>query len=289
VIEELRELWRYRELILILVRRDLRVRYKNSRLGFVWSVVPMLLQVAVLTLIVRRVYHVGPANLSAYLLCAYIPWNFFQISLLDGTSSVIGQYALMKKVYFPREALPIAAVLSNLVHLLLSLGVFLVYVYTVVPLLYGWPGWPPVAVVWLPVLVVIAFLLTLGIVFFTATWNVFYEDVKFMVQSGLSLLFFVLPIMWFTEQVFYAGGLKPDAKHHAFQIAYNAFPLSWLIQAFRQVLLQRATLYTPAGQAIITAAFDYRWFLWALLVSVLVAAAGYRYFNRRKWAFVERY
>ena len=94
----------------MLVRRDLRVRYKNSVLGFLWSLVPLLLQTFVISVVVKRIYDVGPRDLTAYILCAYIPWSFIQVGLLDGTSSVLAQYPLLKKVYFPREVLPIAAV-----------------------------------------------------------------------------------------------------------------------------------------------------------------------------------
>ena len=140
---DLRELWGSRELVLMLVRRDLRVRYKNSVLGFFWSLIPLLLQTFVISVVVRRIYNVGPRDLNAYVLCAYIPWNFMQAGLLDGTASVLRQYPLLKKVYFPREVLPIASALANAVHLLLAVGVFFVYRYAFTPLAFGWPGWPP--------------------------------------------------------------------------------------------------------------------------------------------------
>ena len=297
MLNDLRELLRSRELILMLVRRDLRVRYKNSWLGFLWSIVPLLLQTFVISMVVKRIYGVGPRDLSAYVLCAYIPWNFIQVGLLDGASSVLGQYALLKKVYFPREVLPTAAVLANTVHLLLAIGVFFIYRYGITPLVIGWPGPPPGAIIFLPCLVVISFFLVLGITFFTATWNVFHEDVKFIVQSVLNLAFFALPIAWFTEQLFYSKSI-PVPLHHALTIAYNAFPVSWLISAFRQVLLPPAdigpnvSLPDCTGRfhhiVTLTAPFDYRYFALAFAVSLLTALAGYAYFNRRKWDFVER-
>jgi lipopolysaccharide transport system permease protein len=292
---ELQELFRYRELILILVRRELRIRYKNSALGFAWSLIPLILQVLVLSFVVKYIYGAGPRDISAYILCAYLPWNFFQNGLLDGSSSVLAQYSLLKKVYFPREILPIASTLANAIHLLLALGVFFVYRYVFTPLVYGWPGPPPLEILWLPVIIVIDFLLVLGIVFFLSTWNVFDEDVKFITQSFLNLAFFALPIAWFTEKLFYAEGiarLRPGLGH-VLTIAYNANPVSWLISAYRQTLLPQAILdyhRSPSGGmvGVLTAHFDYRYFLLAILTSTLTAFAGYAYFNRRKWAFVER-
>jgi lipopolysaccharide transport system permease protein len=285
--EELRELFRYRELIGILVRRELRLRYKNSVLGFFWSLLPLILQVLVLSVVVKFIYGVGPRALSAYILCAYIPWNFFQNGLLDSSSSVLAQYGLLKKVYFPREILPIATVLGNGIHLLLALGVFFVYRYGLTTLLFGWPGPPPREILWLPVLMLINLLLVLGLSFFLSALNVFHEDIKFIAQSVLNLAFFALPIAWFTEQVFYSTHI-PVALRHPLIVLYNANPISWLISAYRQVLLGPTVLGYRGPVAIMTAPFDYRYFGLATLTSVLIALGGYAYFNRRKWQFVER-
>lgn len=293
--DELRELYRYRELIGILVRRELRIRYKNSALGFAWSLVPLVLQVAVLTFVVKYIYSAGPRDISAYILCAYLPWNFFQNGILDGSSSVLLQYGLLKKVYFPREVLPIATTLANGIHLLLALGVFLVYRWVFTPLAFGWFGPPPLVILWLPVIVIIDFLLVLGIVFFVSTWNVFDEDVKFIAQSLLNLSFFALPIAWFTENLFYSERLTRISPWlgHALTILYNANPASWLISAYRQTLLPQAVLAyhkTLAGGTVpaYTARFDYRYFALAIMTSSLLALTGYAYFNWRKWSFVER-
>lgn len=285
--EELRELGRYRELVGILVRRELRLRYKNSALGFFWSLVPLVLQVVVMTTVVKFIYGVAPSNLSAYILCAYLPWNFFQNGLLDCSSSVLAQYGLLKKVYFPREVLPIASILSNAVHLLLALGVFFVYRYVFTPIVHGWPGPPPLEILWLPVIVVLDALLVLGLGFFLAAWNVFHEDVKFIAQSLLNLAFFALPVAWFTEQIFYSGRI-PNGLRHPLTVLYNANPVSWLISAYRQVLLGPADISRNPHVRVMTAPFDLRYFVLAALICPLVALAGYHYFNRRKWQFVER-
>lgn len=285
--EELRELFRYRELIGILVRREIRLRYKNSVLGFVWSLVPLILQVIVLTVVVKFIYGVAPRDLSAYILCAYLPWNFLQNGLLDSCYSVLLQYNLLKKAYFPREVLPISSVLSNTIHLLLALGVYFIYRYAYTPLAHGWPGPPPAEILWLPVLIVLNFLLVLGLGFFLAAWNVFHEDVKFIAQSVLNLAFFALPIAWFTEQMFYSSHI-PSGLRHPLTVLYNANPASWLISAYRQVLLPRALLGYRGTEPILTAPFDYRYFALAAVTCPLIALAGYHFFNRRKWQFVER-
>ena len=287
---ELRELLKYRQLIGILVRREIRLRYKNTAWGFVWSLVPLALQVAVLSFVVKYIYVVGSHDLSAYILCAYLPWNFLQNGLLDGSSSLLTQFGLLKKVYFPREIFPVASVLANSVHLLLALGVFFVYRYVATTVLFGWPGPPPREILWLPALLVINLLLVIGLSFYLAAWNVFHEDVKFIAQTLLTLGFFAMPIAWFTEQVFYSprlAAIHPQLGH-ALTILYNANPVSWLISAYRQVLLGRADISRDPHSPIWTAPFDYRYFALAALTSSLIAFSGYRYFNRRKWQFVER-
>jgi ABC-type polysaccharide/polyol phosphate export permease len=122
---EIRELLRYKDLVKQLVKRDLKIRYKNSVLGFFWSLLNPLIQVATITIVVKYILGLEIANYSAYLLAAYLPWAFFQMALLDSSQILIAHRDLLRKVYFPREALPLSAVLSNLVHFALALVVFL--------------------------------------------------------------------------------------------------------------------------------------------------------------------
>lgn len=286
---QLRELWASRDLVFMLVHRDLRVRYKNSRIGFFWSLAPLVLQVIVLTAVTKYVLGGGVKGLSAYILCASIVWNFFKISLLDGASSVLAQYGLLKKVYFPREILPLASTIANSIHALLALAVFFAYRYVLTPLLFGSPGPPPWRTLWLvPVLCVLLFLLTVGCVFFLSALTVFFEDAKFIAQTLLDLAFFGLPIVWFTEKIVYSASI-PEWLRRPARIAFDLNPVSWLLSAFKQALLPPAQFLDGAGRVIgTTAPFDYRLLAVACVTTSLIALAGYTYFNRRKWLFVER-
>ena len=111
MIARVREVVGYRELIRNLVIRDLKVRYKNSVLGFFWSLANPLLQVATITIIFKYVLNIGIPNYSAYLLCAFLPWTFFQMSVLDASQSILQHGDLVKKIYFPREIFPLASLL----------------------------------------------------------------------------------------------------------------------------------------------------------------------------------
>src|SRR6185436_10302551 len=98
MVNELKELWRYRELLRILVQRDIDLRYKNTRLGFVWSLLNPLLQVLVITVVLKYILRIDVQNYSAYIFCAFLPWSFFQLTLLDASTSLLLQDRLIKKV-----------------------------------------------------------------------------------------------------------------------------------------------------------------------------------------------
>jgi ABC-type polysaccharide/polyol phosphate export permease len=114
--ELVRELWDYRELLRTLVIRELRVRYKNSALGFFWSLLNPLATVLVMTIVFKYVMGMRIANYSAYILAAYLPWTFFQFALLDSSQTILVYMQVIRKIYFPRVLLPLAAVLSNFIH-----------------------------------------------------------------------------------------------------------------------------------------------------------------------------
>ena len=286
--EELRELWLYRSLIPVLARRELKLRYKNSIIGVGWSLSSPLIQVLVLTLAIHNILGTGPRNMSAFIFCAYVPWTFFQTGILDSSMSVLHQLDLSKKVYFPREIPVIAAVAANFVHFLISLGVFIVYHWVVTPIFLGWPGLPPWQIVFLPVVIAIEFMLILGISFYVSAWNVFYEDVKFMLTMVLSFLFYLLPIIYVTEQLRYSDKI-PVALRAPLYHAYLAMPLAWVITAFRQVFFRPQNVGPIPGHAYVPLApFDIRFMVIAAVLSVAICLGGYRTFNSLKWRFTER-
>lgn len=272
---EMAELLRYRELLLNLIIRDIKVRYKNSVLGFFWSLLNPLLQVATITVIFKFVLDTGVPNYSAYLLCAFLPWTFFQMSTLDASMSVLYHGDLVKKIYFPREVLPTSIVLSNLVHFILALGLFFIYL-----LVLG----TPIRVTWLllPFVVMIQLFLNLGIAYFVSCLNVFYEDVKYVVTVVLTLLFYLTPIIYLVEQVYYSKGI-PEAYRPLVLKFCEINPLSMLMITYRKILLP--PFDSPTTKAI---PMDYRYLLLTAAISLLVFMAGYAFFNSRKWTFAEQ-
>ena len=293
LVEEARELWRYRHLVRTLVERDLRVRYKNSVLGVAWTMVNPLVQVFVLTVAIRYILGAGPKNLSAYIFCATIPWTFFQTAILDSSTSVLAKLGLLKKVYFPREIPLIATVCQNFVQFLISLGVFVVYRFVFTPLVYGGAVAPPPTLLWLPVVVVLLFLLTLGTAFFVATLSVFYEDVKFILTLAMGFLFYLLPIIYFADNIVYAEGIPNYVFFHRslrwwVYHLYLGNPLAWIITAFKQMFFGPQNIAKPGIPLPLSAPFDWRYLLITAVTSVAVCLGGYAFFNSRKWKFTER-
>jgi lipopolysaccharide transport system permease protein len=285
--ELVRELWAYRELLQTLVIRELRVRYKNSALGFFWSLLNPLATVLVMTLVFKYVMGMRIANYSAYILAAYLPWTFFQFALLDSSQTILVYMQVIRKIYFPRVLLPLAAVLSNFIHFLLAMGVLFVY-------LYGYVGTPlQVGLLWLPVVMLSQLLWVIGLAAIIACWNVFYEDVKYLVSVGLQLLFFLTPVIYFSEQLRYTT-LVPEAYREGLFWAYHVLnPMAALTMAYRKAILPPITIVqenAALGQAVQFP--DMPLPVWLLGLNLLlglgVALLGLSYFRKHEWEFVER-
>ncbi len=291
---EVRELWRFRHLVRTLVERDLRVRYKNSVVGIAWTMINPLIQVFVLTVAIGYILGSGPKNLSAYIFCATLPWTFFQTAVADSSTSVLSKLGLLKKVYFPREIPLIATVCQSFVQFLISLAVFMVYRWVLTPLIHPGPTWPPVQILFLPWLVAILFLLTLGAAFFVATANVFYEDVKFILNIVMGFLFYLLPIIYFAENIVFSARLQGRSVlgHTPSWWLYHFYllnPLAWVVTAFKQVFFGVSVISNFGALPLhYSAPFDWRYLLLTTATSVGICLWGYSFFNAHKWKFTER-
>ncbi len=277
------ELYKYRELLATLVIRELKIRYKNSALGFLWSLIVPLVTVAVLTIVFKRVMGMAIPNYSAYVLAAYLPWMFFQTALMDSSQSVIGQINLVKKVYFPREILPLSFVIANLVHFALAMIVFFLYllIYVHAPLLPS--------MLWLPLLLVVHLALITGLCLGISCLNVFYEDTKYVVSIALNLLFYLTPVVYFSEQVLTAK-LFPFGPPNLVYILYHLNPMAVLMSCYRKCLLP--PINANAGAVTQHHITSVPLPVWLICVAVVVSFAtlvwGYRLFKTREWEFAEK-
>jgi ABC-type polysaccharide/polyol phosphate export permease len=190
ILSRLREVWQYRELIRNLVVRDLKVRYRNSLLGIVWSWANPLLMMLVFTVVFNFLY--TQSNLEHYhvfLLCALLPWQFFAQSVSEATNSIVGNAHLIKKVYFPREVLPISIILSNLINFVIALPVFFG-----LAIISGAPLTPWVLLLPVPIFVQVMF--SLGICLILSTLNVFYRDTRIILGVAMQAWFFLTPVFY---------------------------------------------------------------------------------------------
>lgn len=287
MLKEVRELWRFRELLWAMTERELKIRYKNSFLGFLWSLINPLVTVAVMTVVFKYLLNNQTPNFSAYVLAAYLPFVFIQFALLDSAQSVLASLPIVKKIYFPREILPLSTVLANFIHFLLALLVFFVYLLV----LWASTGFADspftVTSVWLPGLLLVSLILAAGSSLIISALNVYYEDVKYLVSVLLYLMFFLTPIMYFSETVKHSLAQNFGDRADFLYTLYHLNPVANLSTAYRQVLL-KPTPVDVAGETVPALAFQTGFFLYTVGFSIFVLIFGYHLFNRMKWGFVER-
>ena len=233
MLAHLAELTRFRDLIVNLVIRDLKVRYKNSALGILWSWLNPLFMMVVYTIVFTVMRQSGNGDVPnrqfpVFVLCALLPWNFFSTSVVQSVPSIMENANLVKKVYFPREILPLSVVLANLVNFAISLMVLFPMLLVFRVPLTPW-------VLLLPVVIVIQFCFTTGVAFLLSTLNVFYRDTKVIMDVAMMAWFFVTPI-------FYPIDVLPRSREilgftvniHRWTRILN--PMASLVAAYRDVL-----------------------------------------------------
>jgi ABC-type polysaccharide/polyol phosphate export permease len=186
------ELYKYRELLKTTIKKDIRGKYKASFLGVLWSFINPLLQVLVYAIVFPYIMRVQTPNYLIFLICGIIPWTWFTYSLSNGTTSITNNANLIKKVYFPREILPISVVTSGLINFLISCVIILIFV------LFGGVGlsWH---LVFLPIIAIAQYLFTLAVVFLLSAFNVYVKDVEYMVVFLLNIFFYATPVLYSVE------------------------------------------------------------------------------------------
>lgn len=215
MIQLLRDTIRYRELIWALALKELKIRYKRSVLGFLWALLNPALLMLVLTAVFSSIMKFPIPHYAVFLLCVLLPWTFFSQALAYGAESIVTNGELIKKVSLPKVVFPLAALVSNMINLLLSM----IPLALLVPLLRH-----PFYATWLylPVPMLALAIFTLGMTFFFAAANVYYRDVAHMLQVVLSAWFYVTPII-------YPLNMLP--KHYQWILKLN--PIIYVINGFR--------------------------------------------------------
>jgi ABC-type polysaccharide/polyol phosphate export permease len=266
MIRRVSELYQYRELTKNLVIRDLKVRYKNSVLGVLWSLLNPLLMTLVFTIVFTLMIPSDIENYPVFFMCGFLPWSFFAASLTGGTGAIVNNASLVKKVYFPREILPLSVVLSNLVNFLLALlvlfAMLLVFRMRLTP-----------AVVMLPLIILAQVTFTIGMVFLLSAANVFFRDTQHILEVVMLAWFFMTP-------VFYPIQTLPDSAHiFGFTVNIQLWlrrlnPMASLVASYRDVLYWGR----PTGWDFLARTF---------LTCLIVMVVGYLVFCRFSSVFGE--
>ena len=251
-----KELYNYRELLKTCIRKEVRGKYKGSWLGVIWTFLNPLLMLAVYAFVFPYILRVPVENYTIFMMVALIPWTYFSSALSSGTGCITGQGGLLKKVYFPREIIPISITVSQLINYLITCIIMFVFI------LFSGVGFSSHLILF-PILVIIQTILTLGLNFILSAITVYVNDVAHFVQVGLSLAFYATPIVYLSSML--------PAK---FQWAIHANPMAVLVEANRSVLFYHQW---P----------DFKWLLIWTVISVIILIVGYLIFKKLEKSFVE--
>ncbi|HEX6678544.1 MAG TPA: ABC transporter permease [Actinomycetes bacterium] len=268
------------ELLANLVRKDLKVKYKNSALGFAWSLANPLLYLAVFSIVFSAfLLRGGVPHFAVYLMSGLLVWNFFATGVMGATGAVTGSSNLVKKVRFPRIVLPLASVGFAAVHFVLQLGVL----FAVLPLIYR-DAFGPQLWLLLPALaVVVAF--TVGMSLLASSLNVRYRDVEHLLEVALLAWFWLTPIVYPLALV--RSRLDPRGLFWVFM----ANPMASVVAAMQRAVYRYANPLVKGTPVPVLAdggyAFYLRWLGIAGAVSLVLIAAGLVTFRRLEADFAE--
>jgi ABC-type polysaccharide/polyol phosphate export permease len=185
----------YRFLLRNLIFKDFKIRYRNMSLGAFWSLLNPLVMMVVWTVVFTNIFKVNTIpHYPLYILSGLLPFNFFVMAWSSGTGSLLENASLIKRVPVPREIVPIAAVLSNCVHLLIQIALLLVFV--VISGLGVNVYW-----FWLPLIWAVEIIFIIGISLITAGLNVYMRDTRYIVESLNTILFWLVPVMYVLTMV----------------------------------------------------------------------------------------
>lgn len=249
-------IFQYRDLLKNLVIKDLKVKYRNSILGFLWSLLNPLMTIIVYSVALKYILRVQIENFPLFLIVGILPWNLFSGTAIASTEAIISNANLIKKIAFPREILPIATVLFHLAQFLLALLVFFP------ALIFLGAPWTP-AVIAYPMVLLLQVVFTFGVALLLSTATVFYRDVKYLTEVALMILFWMTPVIYHLSMV-------PERVRWLFELN----PMTAYITAYHDMLYWGRW---PSAQMLLLGS------LWA----VLALGVGSWVFRRQQRFFAE--
>ena len=278
VTTRVRDLLRYHELIVNLVRKELRVKYKNSVLGFVWSMLNPAMTILIFWIVFTKFLGNSIPNYPIWILSGILAWNLWQGSLGMSVASFLGNSSLVTKVYFPREALPLASIGANLMHfffqftvLLASLAVFRYHVSLATLIL-------------VPAALVTELLVLCGLCLIVAVMNVYFRDVQHLLELALLAWFWMTPIVY--QVAFPVQHLGKFAK------IFMLNPMTSVVLAFQRGIYQKISYRDVNHQHVqLLLHAGIFWYLRNLLIvsgaAIVLIAIGWAIFRRLEWRLAE--
>jgi len=263
---DIKELWRYKDLVVLLFRRDLVTLYKQTVLGPMWYLVQPLMTTLMFTVVFGNIAEIsteGQPKILFYL-SGYILWSYFADCFKKISDTFITNKNIFGKVYFPRIVMPLSTVLSNLMKFGIQLGMFVsIYIY----FLYdGYELQWDRSLLLLPVLVLMVGCLSIGLGMIASSLTVKYRDITFLISFGIQLLMYGTPVIYPLSEV--------TEKYPEYEIFILANPMSAIIESFRYILLKSGSL-------------DFGNLLYSSVATLVILLIGMLIFNRTEKSFID--
>jgi lipopolysaccharide transport system permease protein len=255
---DIRELWEYRELLYFLVWREIKVRYKQTALGATWAILQPVTTMVVFSLFFGRLAKISSDGVPypIFSFAALVPWTFFAAGVTQASMSLVQNARMVKKIYFPRFALPISAVLAGILDFAIALIVLFVMM-----VFYG--ILPTANTLWIPLLIALALTTSLGAGLWLAAWNVEFRDVRYVVP-------FIVQSWLFLTPVAYPSSLLTEP----WRFLYGINPMVGVVEGFRWALLGTNR---PPGVTILV----------STVAALLLLVSGAFYFRRMEKGFAD--
>ena len=252
----IKRLFNYRELLKSNVKKEIRGKYKGSFLGVLWSFINPLLSVLVYAIVFPYILRVKQENYLIFLIVGVIPWNFFVTVIQQGTTTILGNQNIIKKVFFPREILPISVAVSALINFFISCIIILAFtIGSGIGISYH--------IILLPIIALIEFILSLGIIFILSAVNVYVRDTEYIVNFITTMLFYGTPVLYSLSM--FKG---------KFLTLIQLNPMTHIIEAYRSILYYQTW---P----------DFSTLLIVTLFSIILMIFGYMIFRILERGFAE--
>lgn len=251
-----KEIYEYRQLLKSNISKEVRGKYKGSFLGVLWSFVNPLLMTLVYAIVFPFLLKSSQPHYTTFIVIAIIPWTWFTYTIMSGTNTFLVNAGIIKKVYFPREILPISIVTSGLINYLISciiIGIFL---------LFSGIGFS-VYILYLPLIVLIQYMLQLGIIFITSSIDVYIRDAEYIINFIVQMVFYATPVL-------YSIDMFPEK----FRWILRLNPLATIIESYRNIFYYKTN---P----------DFKMLGITFIVSFIILIVGYAIFERLKKGFAE--